>query len=136
MRSQFGAPGDFAQAYVLAHEVGHHVQNLTGVLPEFNEARGRLSEAEANEYSVRVELQADCYAGIWANFAGQQGYIESGDAEEAINAANSIGDDTLTGGTVPARNFTHGTSEQRMRWLQRGMESGNMEDCDTFSGNI
>ncbi len=95
LRKQFGAPGDFAQAYVLAHEVGHHVQQLTGVLPEFNKARPRLSKAESNEWSVRVELQADCYAGVWAAYAGQEDLLERGDIAEALTAANSIGDDTL-----------------------------------------
>lgn len=136
LRRQFGAPGDFAQAYVLAHEVGHHVQNLTGVLPEFNKRRQSMTEAQANAYSVRVELQADCYAGVWANREGQQNLLEQGDVEEAITAANAIGDDTLTRGTVSPRNFTHGTSAQRMAWLKRGMQSGNPADCDTFSGSI
>jgi len=136
LRQQFGAPGDFAQAYVLAHEVGHHVQNLTGVLPEFNRRRQAMSDAQANAYSVRVELQADCYAGVWANRIGQENLLDQGDVEEAITAANAIGDDTLTRGTVSSRNFTHGTSAQRMAWLKRGIQSGNPGDCDTFSGNI
>ena len=136
LRQQFGAPGDFAQAYVIAHEVGHHVQNLTGVLPEFNRLRGTMSQDEQNAYSVRVELQADCYAGIWANYVGRQGYLDDGDTQEAINAANAIGDDTLTRGQVSERNFTHGTSAQRMAWLRRGMETGNVEACDTFSAAI
>lgn len=139
LRSQFGAPGDFAQAYVLAHEIGHHVQNLTGVLPEFAQRRAQMSEEDANAYSVRVELQADCYAGVWGNYAGRQNMLENGDVEEAINAANSIGDDTLQrqmqGRAVP-RTFTHGTSEQRMRWFQVGMRSGDPADCDTFSGSV
>lgn len=136
LRRQFGAPGDFAQAYVLAHEIGHHVQNLTGVLPKFNQLRQSMSEDQANAYSVRVELQADCYAGIWANRVGQENLLDQGDVEEAITAANAIGDDTLTRGQVSSRNFTHGTSEQRMRWLKRGIDSGNPADCDTFSGQI
>lgn len=136
LRRQFGAPGDFAQAYVLAHEVGHHVQNLTGVLGEFNQRRQSMSDAQANAYSVRVELQADCYAGVWANKIGQENLLDQGDVEEAITAANAIGDDTLTRGTVSPRNFTHGTSAQRMSWLKRGMQSGNPGDCDTFSGAI
>jgi predicted metalloprotease len=136
LRRQFGAPGDFAQAYVLAHEIGHHVQNLTGVLPEFNQRRQSMSEEQANAYSVRVELQADCYAGIWANRVGQENLLDQGDVQEAITAANAIGDDTLTRGQVSSRNFTHGTSEQRMRWLKRGIDSGNPADCDTFSGQI
>ena len=136
LRQQFGAPGDFAQAYVLAHEVGHHVQNLTGVLPEFNKRRQTMTETQANAYSVRVELQADCYAGVWANRIGQENLLDQGDVEEAITAANAIGDDTLTRGTVSSRNFTHGTSAQRMAWLKRGIQSGNPADCDTFSGSI
>jgi uncharacterized protein len=139
LRRQFGAPGDFAQAYVLAHEVGHHVQNLTGVLPDFNQRRASMSEEEANAYSVRVELQADCYAGVWANYAGQQDLLESGDVEEALNAAEQIGDDTLQermqGYAVP-KTFTHGTSAQRKSWFDRGYSSGDPSDCDTFSGNI
>lgn len=136
LRRQFGAPGDFAQAYVIAHEIGHHIQNLTGVLPEFNRRRASMSQEQQNAYSVRVELQADCYAGLWANYAKRQNYLEAGDTEEAINAANSIGDDTLTRGQVSERNFTHGTSAQRMRWLKRGMDSGDPAVCDTFSGPI
>jgi predicted metalloprotease len=136
LRQQFGAPGDFAQAYVLAHEVGHHVQNLEGTLSEFNQQRGQLSQGDANAYSVRIELQADCYAGVWANEVGRQNLLEAGDVEEAITAANAIGDDTLTRGTVQPRNFTHGTSEQRMKWLKIGMDSGDPAKCDTFSGGI
>ncbi|NGP18159.1 KPN_02809 family neutral zinc metallopeptidase [Devosia aurantiaca] len=139
LHQQFGAPGDFAQAYVLAHEVGHHVQNLTGVLPEFNQARQSMSQEEANAYSVRVELQADCYAGVWANYAGQQNLLDNGDIEEALNAANQIGDDTLQermqGYAVP-KTFNHGTSAQRKSWFERGYQSGDPGDCDTFSGNV
>jgi uncharacterized protein len=136
LRRQFGAPGDFAQAYVIAHEIGHAVQDQTGVLPEFNRQRGSMSQGEQNAYSVRVELQADCYAGVWANYAKQQNYLEQGDVEEAITAANAIGDDTLTRGQVAERNFTHGTSEQRMAWLKKGMETGDVSQCDTFNGAI
>ncbi len=136
LRQQFGAAGDFAQAYVIAHEIGHAVQDQTGVLPEFNAQRGSMSQDEQNAYSVRVELQADCYAGVWANYEKKQNYLESGDAEEAIRAANQIGDDTLTRGQVSPRNFTHGTSEQRMRWLKRGMETGDVGQCDTFNGSV
>ncbi len=136
LRNQFGASGDFAQAYVIAHEIGHHVQNLTGVLPEFNQRRGAMSQDEQNAYSVRVELQADCYAGVWANYANRQNYLEQGDVEEAINAANAIGDDTLTRGQVAPRNFTHGTSEQRMMWLKRGMQTGDVTQCDTFNTSM
>ena len=139
LHREFGAPGDFAQAYVLAHEVGHHIQNLTGVLPEFNRARQSMSQEEANAYSVRVELQADCYAGIWANYAGQQNLLESGDIEEALNAANQIGDDTLQrrmqGFAVP-KTFNHGTSEQRKTWFERGYQSGNPDSCDTFGRSV
>lgn len=136
LRQQFGAPGDFAQAYVIAHEIGHAVQDQTGVLPEFNQKRGSMSQEEQNAYSVRVELQADCYAGVWANFAKRQNYLEAGDVEEAINAANAIGDDTLTRGQVSSRNFTHGTSQQRMAWLKRGMDTGDVGKCDTFNTSI
>ena len=139
LREQFGAPGDFAQAYVLAHEIGHHVQNITGILPEFNQRRASMSQEQANAYSVRVELQADCYAGVWANFAGQEDLLESGDIDEALNAAEQIGDDTLQkrmqGFAVP-KTFNHGTSAQRKTWFERGYTSGNPGDCDTFSGNV
>jgi len=129
LRQQFGAPGDFAQAYVIAHEVGHAVQDQIGVLPEFNRARATMSQEEQNRYSVRVELQADCFAGVWANYVKQQNYLEGGDVEEAINAANAIGDDTLTRGQVSERNFTHGTSAQRMAALKKGMQTGDVGQC-------
>lgn len=139
LRDQFGAPGDFAQAYVLAHEVGHHIQNITGVLPEFNSRRASMSQEEANAYSVRVELQADCYAGVWANYAGQENLLEQGDIEEALNAANQIGDDTLQkqmqGFAVP-KTFNHGTSAQRKEWFERGFTTGNPGACDTFAGSV
>jgi predicted metalloprotease len=139
LREQFGAPGDFAQAYVLAHEVGHHIQNITGVLPEFNQRRASMSQEQANAYSVRVELQADCYAGVWANYAGQEDLLDNGDIEEALNAAEQIGDDTLQkrmqGFAVP-KTFNHGTSAQRKTWFERGYTSGNPGDCDTFTGNV
>ncbi|EKF18013.1 neutral zinc metallopeptidase [Nitratireductor pacificus] len=133
---QFGASGDFAQAYVVAHEVGHHVQNITGILPRFNEMRQRMSQAEANAMSIRVELQADCFAGIWAHYTAQKGLLEEGDLEEALNAANQIGDDTLqrrTQGYVVPESFNHGTSEQRRTWFSRGLKSGRLADCDTFN---
>ena len=136
---RFGAAGDFAQAYVIAHEVGHHVQNLTGVLPEFNRRRQSMSQVDANKMSVRVELQADCYAGIWGKFTEQKGILEAGDLEEALNAAHQIGDDTLqkqTQGYVVPDSFNHGTSAQRMEWFKRGFQSGRVEDCDTFSADI
>lgn len=139
LATRFEAAGDFAQAYVIAHEVGHHVQNLIGVLPRFNEMRQGMSEAEANRMSTRVELQADCFAGIWAHYTEQRGLLEAGDLEEALNAAHQIGDDTLqkrTQGYVVPESFNHGTSEQRARWFANGYESGRLEDCDTFSGEI
>jgi predicted metalloprotease len=139
LRDEFGAPGDFAQAYVLAHEVGHHVQNITGVLPDFNRRRQAMSQTDSNAYSVRIELQADCYAGVWANYAGQQNLVEAGDFEEALNAADQIGDDTLQkrmqGYAVP-KTFNHGTSAQRKTWFERGYRSGQPGSCDTFSGSI
>ncbi|MCZ4274048.1 neutral zinc metallopeptidase [Maritalea porphyrae] len=135
LRRQFGAGGDFAQAYVLAHEVGHHVQQLTGVLPEFNKQRRAMSTNEANAYSVRVELQADCYAGVWASYVGEMNLLERGDIAEALNAAEQIGDDAIqmrSQGFVVPKNFNHGTSEQRQRWFERGYKSGNVGQCDTF----
>lgn len=122
---RFGASGDFAQAYVIAHEVGHHIQNLTGVLPEFNRQRQGMSETDANKMSVRVELQADCYAGIWGKSTQQKGILETGDLEEALNAAHQIGDDTLqkqTQGYVVPDSFNHGTSAQRAEWFKRGFK--------------
>ncbi|WP_157020114.1 KPN_02809 family neutral zinc metallopeptidase [Mesorhizobium xinjiangense] len=139
LEQQFGASGDFAQAYVIAHEVGHHVQNLLGVLPRFNQMRQQMSEREANQMSVRVELQADCFAGVWAHFTDQKGLLEAGDIDEALNAANQIGDDTLqrrTQGYVVPDSFNHGTSAQRKDWFTRGLENGRLGDCDTFSGQI
>ncbi|MAN75990.1 zinc metallopeptidase [Pelagibacterium flavum] len=139
LRSQFGAPGDFAQAYVIAHEIGHHVQNLVGVLPEYSRAIQSMSEEEANAYSVRIELQADCYAGIWASYVGEENLLEKGDIEEAINAAEQIGDDAIqrrTQGMVIPKTFTHGTSEQRQDWFESGYSSGNVGQCDTFSNEF
>lgn len=138
LRRQFGAGGDFAQAYVLAHEVGHHIQQLTGVLPEFNQQRRAMSQAEANAYSVRVELQADCYAGVWANYVGEMNLLERGDIAEALNAAEQIGDDAIqmrSQGFVVPKNFNHGTSAQRQRWFERGYSSGNVGQCDTFNAD-
>ncbi len=136
---QFGAAGDFAQAYVIAHEVGHHVQNLTGILPRFNELRQTMPEAEANAMSIRVELQADCFAGVWGHFTDQKGLLEEGDIEEALNAANQIGDDTIqkrTQGYVVPESFNHGTSDQRRTWFSRGFRSGKLSDCDTFNNPV
>ena len=137
--AQFGASGDFAQAYVVAHEVGHHIQNLTGILPKFNQMRQSMSEAEANQMSMRVELQADCFAGVWAHYTAQKGLLEQGDIEEALNAAQQIGDDTLqkrTQGYVVPESFNHGTSEQRQRWFAAGLQSGKLASCDTFNNPI
>lgn len=136
---QFGASGDFAQAYVIAHEVGHHVQNLTGILPKFNQMRQQMGEAEANHMSMQVELQADCFAGVWAHFTAQKGLLEQGDIQEALNAAQQIGDDTMQKkmqGYVVPESFNHGTSQQRQTWLARGYKSGKLSDCDTFNNPI
>ncbi|RAH98272.1 flagellar biosynthesis protein FlgM [Acuticoccus sediminis] len=137
LAKRLGAPGDFAQAYVLAHEVGHHIQNQVGVLSKFHQARQRMSERDANALSVRIELQADCYAGIWAHSAKQVGILEPGDIEEALDAAAAVGDDTLqrqNQGYVVPESFNHGTSDQRVRWFQNGFKSGNPDDCDTLEG--
>jgi len=136
LHARFGAPGDFAQAYVIAHEVGHHVQKLTGTLQKLEAAQGRVSKAENNLTSVRMELQADCYAGVWGYHAGTMNQLESGDIAEGLNAATAIGDDRLqqqTQGRVVPESFTHGSSEQRVRWFRRGLDSGRAKDCDTFS---
>ncbi len=132
---RFGAPGDFAQAYVVAHEVGHHIQTLTGVSARVGAARQRAGEREGNELSVRQELQADCYAGVWGHYAAQGGLLEPGDAEEGLRAAAAIGDDRLqrqSQGTIVPESFTHGSSEQRVEWLRRGLQSGNVDVCNTF----
>jgi hypothetical protein len=136
---QFDASGDFAQAYVIAHEVGHHVQNLTGILPKFNQMRQSMSESEANAMSVRVELQADCFAGVWAHYEQKKGLLEEGDVDEALNAAQQIGDDTLqkrTQGYVVPESFNHGTSAQREKWLKAGLVSGKLSSCDTFNNPV
>lgn len=137
LRERLGAPGDFAQAYVIAHEVGHHVQHQLGITQKVEAARRRQSEQAANATSVRVELQADCFAGVWAHHSQQsKGWLEAGDIDEALNAAAKIGDDTLqrnAGRAVVPESFTHGTSEQRQRWFKRGMAQGDLRDCDTFS---
>jgi predicted metalloprotease len=133
LQQRFGAPGDFAQAYVIAHEVGHHVQTLMGISEKTQAARSRASEAEGNALSVRQELQADCFAGLWAhNAEASRPFLEAGDIEEGLNAASAIGDDRLTKGRAPPESFTHGTSEQRTRWFKRGLDSGSVGDCDTF----
>ena len=139
LKSRYGAPGDFAQAYVIAHEVGHHVQTLLGISAQVQEQRARLSQAQGNQLSVRLELQADCFAGVWGYHAGKQRQLlESGDLEEALTAASAIGDDRLqqqSRGTVTPDSFTHGSSAQRVSWFKRGFESGAVSDCDTFSQN-
>jgi len=136
LRDRFQAPGDFAQAYVIAHEVGHHVQTLLGTSQQVAETRQRASQEQANALSVRLELQADCYAGVWAHNANRSRQIlEEGDLEEGLNAAAAIGDDRIqrqTQGTVVPESFTHGSSKQRVTWFRRGFERGDPDACDTF----
>ncbi|MGO3125322.1 MAG: KPN_02809 family neutral zinc metallopeptidase [Advenella sp.] len=137
MGAQMGVQGDFAQGYVLAHEVGHHVQNLLGVMDKMAQARSSMNERQANDLSVRVELQADCFAGIWAHELQKEGtIIEDGDIEEAMNAAAAVGDDHIqkqAQGYVVPDSFTHGSSEQRMSWFKRGLAGGDMKQCNTFA---
>ncbi len=133
---QFGAAGDFAQAYVVAHEVGHHIQSLTGLSERVAAMRQQAGEASGNALSVRQELQADCYAGVWGHYAAQHDLLEPGDAEEGLRAAAAIGDDRLqrqSRGRVVPESFTHGSSEQRVQWLKQGLEKGRLDACDTFS---
>jgi len=136
LKNRFQAPGDFAQAYVIAHEIGHHVQNLLGISDKVESLRGRSSAAEANALSVRLELQADCFAGVWAHHAQKARQIlEAGDIEEGLNAASAIGDDRLqmqAKGYVAPDSFTHGSSAQRVRWFKRGVAGGDLRQCDTF----
>jgi predicted metalloprotease len=136
LQTRFRAPGDFAEAYVIAHEVGHHLQELLGTMDRVDAARGRMSEAEANQLSVRLELQADFLAGVWAHYAQKKGILEPGDIEEALGAASAVGDDRLqrqTQGYVVPDSFTHGTSEQRVRWFRKGLETGDVRQGDTFN---
>jgi hypothetical protein len=137
LRERFGAPGDFAQAYVIAHEVGHHVQNLLGISDKVQAARGRVSEAEYNQLSVRLELQADFFAGVWARYAERvKNVVEAGDIDEAMRAASAVGDDTLqrkSRGYVVPDSFTHGSSAQRVRWFRKGYDTGDLRQGDTFS---
>jgi predicted metalloprotease len=137
LRTRFGAGGDFAQAYVIAHEIGHHVQTLIGVSQQVQRLKARASTVDANRLSVRQELQADCFAGIWAHHTERSKQIlEAGDVEEALNAASAIGDDRLqkqSRGYVTPDSFTHGSAEQRVRWFRRGLERGELSDCDTFN---
>jgi predicted metalloprotease len=137
LSERFGAPGDFAQAYVVAHEVGHHIQTLTGVSDRVSGLRERAGESQSNALSVRMELQADCYAGVWGHYAARRGLLEPGDAEEGLRAASAIGDDTLqrqTQGRVVPESFTHGSSDQRVQWLNTGLGGGNIDACNTFEG--
>jgi uncharacterized protein len=136
LRREFRAPGDFAQAYVVAHEVGHHVQKLLGISDRVDAMQARMSEAEANQLSVRLELQADFFAGVFARHVQNQGMLEAGDVEEALRAASAVGDDQIqrrTTGYVVPDSFTHGTSEQRLRWFKRGYETGDLRQGDTFN---
>jgi predicted metalloprotease len=137
LRNRLGAPGEFAQAYVIAHEVGHHVQDELGITRKVDAMRSRMSESQSNALSVRVELQADCYAGVWANHSQQsKGWLDPGDIESAMNAAARIGDDTLqrsAGRAVVPESFTHGSSAQRQHWFATGFQSGSVKACDTFS---
>jgi len=138
LRTKFKAPGDFAMAYVIAHEVGHHVQNQLGILQQVQDLRTKLSEADYNEYQVRLELQADYLAGVWANHVKGMGYLEEGDLQEAMNAASAVGDDRIqmqSRGYVLPDSFTHGTSKQRQRWFYKGFESGDLSSGDTFNTN-
>jgi len=135
LQKRYKAPGDFAMAYVIAHEVGHHIQKLNGVMDKMNDLRSQLSKEEYNQYSVRVELQADFYAGIWAHYTEQQDLLESGDLEEALNAASAVGDDNIqkqAQGYVVPESFTHGTSAQRKKWFYKGFTSGDIRQGDTF----
>jgi len=138
LKTRLGAPGDFAQAYVIAHEVGHHVQNQLGITAQMERLRGQASKTQYNAMSVRLELQADCFAGVWAHHAqNARQILEQGDVEEAMNAAAKIGDDALQGsrgGAVVPESFTHGTSAQRQRWFSTGLKVGTVKACDTFSG--
>ena len=136
LRQRFHAPGDFAQAYVIAHEVGHHVQNLLGVTEKVESLQRRVSEKQANELSVRLELQADFFAGVFARYVNDNGVLDPGDIEEAMQAAKSVGDDSIqrqSSGYVVPDSFTHGTSEQRLRWFRKGFETGDIRQGDTFS---
>lgn len=133
---QYGAPGDFAQAYVMAHEVGHHIQTLWGISRQVHARRQQVSETQGNVLSVKQELQADCFAGVWAHYAEREGMLEAGDLDEGLQAASAVGDDTLqrkSRGTVVPESFTHGSAAQRQRWFKRGFNTGDVNECDTFS---
>jgi predicted metalloprotease len=132
---RFGAPGDFASAYVVAHEVGHHVQNLLGINRQVGQAQQQTSRAGANALSVQLELQADCLAGVWGHHANRKQLLDEGDVDEGLQAAAAIGDDRLSRGRASPESFTHGTSEQRARWLRQGLSTGDINSCDTFKAN-
>lgn len=135
LKNEFRAPGDFAQAYVIGHEVGHHVQNLLGTMDKVNSFQQRAAQAQANRASVMLELQADCYAGVWANYAQKKGQLEAGDIEEALRAAAAVGDDSIqksAQGYVVPDSFTHGSSKERASWFMRGFQTGDMRQCNTF----
>jgi len=138
LQKRFKAPGDFAMAYVIAHEVGHHIQNLTGVMDKMNELRSQVNQEEYNKYSVKLELQADFFAGVWAHYTQRLDLLESGDLEEALNAASAVGDDNIqkqTQGYVVPESFTHGSAEQRKKWFYKGFTTGDMMQGDTFSAD-
>jgi hypothetical protein len=138
LKDKFKAPGDFAMAYVIAHEVGHHVQNELGVMAQMSDIRGKVSEEEYNAYSVKLELQADYLAGVWAKYVQGENYLEEGDLEEAMNAASAVGDDRIqmeAQGYIIPDSFTHGTSEQRKRWFYKGYEAGDLSEWDTFAAD-
>ena len=139
MQRELGAEGDFALAYVIAHEVGHHVQNLLGIMDEVSSRQQSLGETESNRLSVRLELQADFFAGVWAHYSlGEEGYIDEADVREGLNAASAVGDDRIqkrSRGTVVPDAFTHGTSDQRVRWFTKGMQTGDLRQGDTFSAS-
>jgi len=139
LKERFKAPGDFAQAYVIAHEVGHHVQNQLGLMEKFHALQGRVSKADFNRASVRIELQADCFAGVWGHHAANARLLDPGDMEEGLTAATAIGDDRLqkqSQGYVVPESFTHGSSAQRVRWFKRGMDSGRLQDCNTLESDV
>ncbi len=136
LKRRFGAPGDFAQAYVVAHEIGHHVQDLLGTMDKVNAAEQRAGEAQANQISVLLELQADCYAGVWGYYVKQKGMLEAGDVEEAMKAASAVGDDNIqkqAQGYVVPETFTHGSAAQRTHWFNQGFQSGQISQCNTFA---
>jgi len=138
LHRRFGAPGDFAQAYVIAHEIGHHVQTLLGIEEQVRRLQSQVGQRDANALSVMMELQADCFAGVWGNYADKRGLLEVGDVDEALNAASAIGDDRIqqqTTGYVQPDSFTHGSSKQRVAWFKRGLDSGDINQCDTFNAD-